>query len=47
MQVPERIIEFAGILKTGCTRIQNSEKGNAPSRETAQRVREEVVARLS
>jgi hypothetical protein len=44
MHIPERTMAFTGILKTGCTRIQNLEKGRAPSRETAQSVREEVVA---
>ncbi len=46
MQVPESIIALAGILNTGCTCDQMCEYGNVLSRETAQSVREQVVARV-
>jgi hypothetical protein len=44
MHVADSIIAFMGILKVRLTRIHKWEKGNAPSRETAHSVREEVVA---
>jgi hypothetical protein len=44
IHVADNIIAFMGILKVRLTRIHKWEKGNAPSRETAQSVQEEVVA---
>lgn len=46
MQAPERTMAFAGIRKTGWTRDQIREYGNVLSRDTAQSVREHVVAIL-
>lgn len=43
MNVADKSIAFAGILKYGCTYAQCFENGRAPSRETAQSVRDEVV----
>ena len=43
MMVAERSMALTGMRKRGETRIQMLEKGRAPSRETAQRVRELVV----
>ena len=44
MHVADRNMALAGILNLRLIRIQRWENGNAPSRETAHSVRDDVVA---